>query len=166
MHWDRPLSYRAGGLHFSVGLGEGSGREPGQAGRERFFTPRLRFKNLEELNALLLETASAPCPASAGPERAEDVFHRLRIGPVKLRLVRIETTVNASHGAINTAGHKGRNFIGQSTLGERSKINPHVRAMPKKGRASPAPSPVGPNRGSLLQSVCPEGERHDVPFIG
>ena len=41
-----------------------AGREPGRSVRERFFTPRLRFKNLDELNAWLL-----------------DGSHRLRQGP-------------------------------------------------------------------------------------
>ena len=36
----QPLSGRASGLHAGVGLV-----------RERFFTPRLQFKNLDELNA-------------------------------------------------------------------------------------------------------------------
>lgn len=113
MPLDRPLSCRAAGL--------------GQAGRERFFASRLRFKNLEELNALLLETASAPCPASAGPERAEDVFHRLRIGA---KLIRMRA--------------RSRKRVARA---------PHQALSVRIGAA-------------CCKSVCLEGQRYDVPFIG
>lgn len=44
-----------GSLHAGVWLGEGPGREPGQSVRERFFTPRLRFKSYDEMNGWLLD---------------------------------------------------------------------------------------------------------------
>src|SRR5947208_10389518 len=53
----QPLSGRSGRLHASVGLGEGTGRGRGRAGC--FFTRRLRFKNLDELNAWLLDKCIA-----------------------------------------------------------------------------------------------------------
>jgi hypothetical protein len=38
------------------GLGKGTGREPGRfRSRERFFTPKLRVKSYDELNAWLLD---------------------------------------------------------------------------------------------------------------
>ena len=42
----QPLSRRSGRLHAGIGLGEGPVREPVGLVRERFFAPRLRFKNL------------------------------------------------------------------------------------------------------------------------
>ncbi|MCS3899363.1 hypothetical protein M2171_008496 [Bradyrhizobium japonicum USDA 38] len=51
----QPLSDRPGCLH--AGVGREKGQVENQVGlvRERFFTPRLRFKNLDELNAWLLD---------------------------------------------------------------------------------------------------------------
>src|SRR5213596_3013022 len=42
--------------------------------RERFFTPRLRFKNLDELNAWLLDKCIAYAKAHAHPELAEQTI--------------------------------------------------------------------------------------------
>jgi hypothetical protein len=61
-------------LHASIGLGEGAGREPGRAGRERFFTPRLRFKNSDELNAWLLDKCIAYAKAHRHPELTEQTI--------------------------------------------------------------------------------------------
>src|SRR5204863_342610 len=70
-----------------------SGWEKGQAEnqvglvRERFFTPRLRFKNLDELNAWLLDKCIAYAKAHRHPELAEqtvwEVFEaeRLKLVP-------------------------------------------------------------------------------------
>ena len=60
---------RTGRLHAGVRLGEGSGREPGV--RERFFTPRLRFKSYDELNAWLLDKCIAWTKGHSHPERPD-----------------------------------------------------------------------------------------------
>ena len=63
-------------------MGEGPGREPGRALRERFFTPRLRFKTCDELNAWLLDQCIAYAKAHRHPELTEqtiwDVFETER----------------------------------------------------------------------------------------
>ena len=88
--------------------------------RERFFTPRLRFKNYEELNAWLLDKCIAYAKAHPHPERAEqtvwevfeeerpnlvpyrgrfDGFHALPASVSKTCLVRFDNnkySVNAS----------------------------------------------------------------------
>ena len=51
----QPLSGRAGGLHAGVRLFEVQVENQVGTVRERFFTPRLRFKNFDELNAWLLD---------------------------------------------------------------------------------------------------------------
>jgi len=47
-------------MHPSIGLGERPGREPSRLGPSaRFFTPRLRFKSYDELNAWLVDQCVA-----------------------------------------------------------------------------------------------------------
>src|SRR4051812_44055842 len=71
----QPLPRRSGRLHTGIGLGEGASREPGWALiRERFFTPRLRFKNLDELNAWLLDKCIAYAKVHHHPELTEQTI--------------------------------------------------------------------------------------------
>jgi hypothetical protein len=70
----QPLSDEAGGVH------PGSGWEKGQVEnrvgliRERFFIPRLRFKNYEELNAWLLDQCVAYAKAHRHPELSDQTI--------------------------------------------------------------------------------------------
>jgi hypothetical protein len=65
----QPLPGRAGRLHAGVGLGEGQVENQVGLVRERFFTPRLRFKNYDELNAWLLDKCVAYAKAHRHPEQ-------------------------------------------------------------------------------------------------
>lgn len=66
-------------MHTGIGLGEGSEPAPAKAEvenqvglvRERFFTPRLRVKSYEELNAWLLDRCVAYAKAHSHPEQRE-----------------------------------------------------------------------------------------------
>jgi hypothetical protein len=71
----QPLPGPTRRLHTRIGLGEGSGREPGRLVRERFFTPRLRVKSLDELNAWLLDkcVAYAKAHKSSRRDRQDDL---------------------------------------------------------------------------------------------
>src|SRR6266446_9311649 len=62
----QPLPRRSGRLHAGIGLGEGASREPG--------TPRLRFKNLDELNAWLLDKCIAYAKVHHHPELTEQTI--------------------------------------------------------------------------------------------
>jgi transposase len=70
-------SRRSGRLHPGLGLGEGAELAPAKAGvenqvglvRERFFTPRLRVKDFDELNALLADKCVDYARKHDHPER-------------------------------------------------------------------------------------------------
>ena len=80
-------------LHAGVGLGERPGGEP-RSGlvRERFFTPRLRFKTCDELNAWLM-----------------DPVHRLRRGSSPSRALRANR-VGSLRGGAGQAGFLSRSL--------------------------------------------------------
>ena len=63
----QPLSGRSRGVHAVVGVGERPGREPGRPGAERFFTPRVRVKSYDELNAWLLDQCARLRPGASAP---------------------------------------------------------------------------------------------------
>ncbi len=80
----RPLSRGSGRLHSSIGLGRASaspsvrdrwrgGQVESQVGtvRQRFFSPRLRVKSFEELNALLIDKCIAWAKANPHPEMTD-----------------------------------------------------------------------------------------------
>ena len=62
---------RAGRLHAGGGLGEGPVENQIGLVRERFFTPRLRFKSYADLNAWLVDKCLAWSKAHAHPEGRE-----------------------------------------------------------------------------------------------
>ena len=70
----QPLPGRAGRLH--AGSGWEKGQVENQVGlvRERFFTPRLRFKSYEELNAWLLDQCIAYAKAHRHPELTDQTI--------------------------------------------------------------------------------------------
>jgi hypothetical protein len=70
----QPLPRRSGRLHAGIGLGEGASRNQVGLVRERFFTPRLRFKNLDELNAWLLDKCIAYAKVHHHPELTEQTI--------------------------------------------------------------------------------------------
>jgi hypothetical protein len=55
-------------LHAGIWLGKRASRNQVGLVRERFFTPRLRFKNYDELNAWLLDKCIAYAKAHHHPE--------------------------------------------------------------------------------------------------
>src|SRR5712671_1439206 len=70
----QPLPRRSGRLHAGIGLGEGQVENQVGLVRERFFTPRLRFKNLDELNAWLLDKCIAYAKVHRHPELTEQTI--------------------------------------------------------------------------------------------
>jgi len=62
---------RAGGLHAGLGMGEGQVENQVGLVRERFFTPRLRFKTYDELNAWLLDQCVAYAKAHRHQENVD-----------------------------------------------------------------------------------------------
>jgi hypothetical protein len=66
--------YRPRRLHAGRGLGEGQVENQTGLVRERFFTPRLRVKSYEELNALLLDRTIAYARAHRHPELREQTI--------------------------------------------------------------------------------------------
>ncbi len=70
-------------MHAGSGMGEGAGREPGRSIiRGRFFTPRLRFKTYDELNAWLLDQCVAS-PASPPGVQGQDCLAGVRPDEVR-----------------------------------------------------------------------------------
>ena len=67
----QPLPRRPGRLHAGIGLGEGQVENQVGLVRERFFTPRLRFKNYDEMNAWLTDQCIAYAKAHRHPELTE-----------------------------------------------------------------------------------------------
>ena len=67
----QPLPGRSRRLHAVIGLGEGQVENQVGLVRERFFTPRVRAKNYDELNAWLLDQCVAYARAHPHPELRE-----------------------------------------------------------------------------------------------
>jgi hypothetical protein len=64
----QPLFGRSCGLHSGIGLGEGRVENQVGLARERFFSPRLRIKSYDELNAWLPDQCVAYARAHRHPE--------------------------------------------------------------------------------------------------
>ena len=94
----QPLPHRTGRLHAGVRLGEGQVENQVGLVRERFFTPRLRFKTYDEMNAWLTDRCIAY--AKASPSRADraDNLGSVRGGTAKARSL-CWTVRRSMHGA-------------------------------------------------------------------
>lgn len=71
------LGLRRGGATGSSPLAQGQVENQVGLVRERFFTPRLRVKNLDELNAWLLDKCVAYAKAHRHPEEADKTIWKM-----------------------------------------------------------------------------------------
>jgi len=73
----QPLPRPAGRLHAGIGPGEGQVENQADLARERFFTPRLRIKSLDELKARLMDKCVAHAWAHRHPEQADKTIREM-----------------------------------------------------------------------------------------
>ena len=119
--------------HAVVGLGEGSSRNQVGLVRERFFTPRLRFKSYDELNCWLLDKRLSWAKAHAHPERPEQAIWEV-FEDERLKLIPYRGRFDGFHAL--------RASVSKTCLVRFDNNKYSVSASAVVGRSTSAPTPI------------------------